>query len=99
VGIDKIGKSFETSTKFGFWDQGCQIFLEKIYQNEGKCTKLPRHYQLAIKYTKLQQNIPNDHKIFQYFPVWPSKIYPNWDFVFENKPSGNPVWDSIRVTR
>jgi hypothetical protein len=20
----------------------------------------------------------------------PSKIYPNWDFGFENKPSGNP---------
>jgi hypothetical protein len=22
----------------------------------------------------------------------PSKIYPNWDFWFENKPSGNPAW-------
>jgi hypothetical protein len=21
----------------------------------------------------------------------PSKIYPNWDFWFENKPSGNPA--------
>jgi hypothetical protein len=21
----------------------------------------------------------------------PSKIYPNWDFWFENKPSGNPL--------
>jgi hypothetical protein len=21
----------------------------------------------------------------------PSKIYPNWDFRFENKPSGNPA--------
>jgi hypothetical protein len=24
----------------------------------------------------------------------PSKIYPNWDFWFENKPSGNPVRNS-----
>jgi hypothetical protein len=23
----------------------------------------------------------------------PSKIYPNWDFGFENKPSGNPDVD------
>jgi hypothetical protein len=32
--------------------QGCQIFLDTIYQNEGKCTKLPQHYQMAIKYAK-----------------------------------------------
>jgi hypothetical protein len=24
----------------------------------------------------------------------PSKIYPNWNFCFENKPSGNPTRDS-----
>jgi hypothetical protein len=24
----------------------------------------------------------------------PSKIYPNWDFWFEKKPSGDPVADS-----
>jgi hypothetical protein len=23
--------------------------------------------------------------------LWPSKIYPKWDFWFENKPSGNPA--------
>jgi hypothetical protein len=23
----------------------------------------------------------------------PSKIYSNWDFWFENKPSGNPTYD------
>jgi hypothetical protein len=33
--------------------QGCQIFLDTIYQNEGKYTKLPHHHQMAIKYTKL----------------------------------------------
>jgi hypothetical protein len=32
----------------------------------------------------------------------PSKIYPNWDFGFENKPSGNPdpnraVFNPLRV--
>jgi hypothetical protein len=31
---------------------------------------------------------------FQSRYVRPSKIYPNWDFWFENKPSGNPGhWD------
>jgi hypothetical protein len=32
---------------------------------------------MVIKYTKI-------------FHTRPSKIYPNWDFWFENKPSGNP---------
>jgi hypothetical protein len=26
----------------------------------------------------------------RFFIARPSKIYPNWDFWFENKPSGNP---------
>jgi hypothetical protein len=34
------------------WRQGCQIFLDTIYPNEGKYTKLPQHDQIAIKYTK-----------------------------------------------
>jgi hypothetical protein len=56
------------------------------------------------KYTKLPQNIPNVNKIYQKSVKWtkcpkniptssiarPSKIYPNLDFWFENKPSGNP---------
>jgi hypothetical protein len=56
------------------------------------------------KYTKLPQNIPNYHKIYQMttkYTKWPqnkptlsitrpSKIYPNWDFWFENIPYGNP---------
>jgi hypothetical protein len=30
--------------------------------------------------------------MYHHFPIlWPSKIYPNWDFGFENKPSGNLV--------
>jgi hypothetical protein len=39
-------------------EQGCQIFLDTIYQNGGKYTKLPLNYQMAIK-------IPNICKIFQ----------------------------------
>jgi hypothetical protein len=31
---------------------GCQIFHDTIYQNEAKYTKLPQHYQMAIKYIK-----------------------------------------------
>jgi hypothetical protein len=31
--------------------------------------------------------------MYQDFPLQdPQKIYPNWDFGLENKPSGNPVW-------
>jgi hypothetical protein len=40
-------------------------------------------YQMAIKYSNRPYNIT--------FSVSrSSKIYPNWDFWFENKPSGNP---------
>jgi hypothetical protein len=56
------------------------------------------------KCTKSTQNVPNGRKISQSFLKYykwpqnistfthlrPSKIYPNWDFWFENKPSGNP---------
>jgi hypothetical protein len=33
-------------------EQGCQIFLDTIYQNGEKYTKLPLNYQMAIKYTR-----------------------------------------------
>jgi hypothetical protein len=29
--------------------QGCQIIINTIYQNEGKYTKLPQHYQKCTK--------------------------------------------------
>jgi hypothetical protein len=32
--------------------QGCQIFLDTIYQNKGKYTTLPQHDPIAINYTK-----------------------------------------------
>jgi hypothetical protein len=46
-------------------------------------------------------NISNLHKIFQmaikytFSNLLPSKINPNWDFGFENKPSGNPAYDRV----
>jgi hypothetical protein len=59
------------------------------------------------KCTKSTQNAPNDHKIaqvsekysiisityiYQHFP--PPINYPNWDFGFETKPSGNPEFST-----
>jgi hypothetical protein len=41
-------------------------------------------YQTVRKFTKWLQNIPTSSV------ERPSKIYPNWDFGFENIPSGNP---------
>jgi hypothetical protein len=40
--------------------------------------------------------IPDRHKIYQLFSFQGhSKIYPNLDFCFENKPSGNPGWNAF----
>jgi hypothetical protein len=60
---------------------------EKIYQFTINCTKrlyIHKLYQMAVKYSKLSSNVT----IFS-IPR-PSKFYPNWDFWFENKSSGNP---------
>jgi hypothetical protein len=43
---------------------------------------------MATKYTKWTENLPNAHITFSV--AKPSKIYPNCDICFENKPSGNP---------
>jgi hypothetical protein len=41
-------------------------------------------YQMDKIFSKRPKNIPT-------FSIpRPSKIYPSWDFWFENKPSGNP---------
>jgi hypothetical protein len=59
---------------------------------------------MNTKCTKWTQNVPNGNKISQKsvkYSKWPfnistlsnlgpSKIYTNWDFGFEKKPSGNP---------
>jgi hypothetical protein len=46
-------------------NQGCQIFLCPKYQNGEKYTKLPKIYQMAIKYFQWALNRPNGHKIYQ----------------------------------
>jgi hypothetical protein len=33
-----------------------------------------------------------------FYILRPSKIYPNWDFWFENMPSGNPAWQAYLCT-
>jgi hypothetical protein len=52
---------------------------------------------MVIKYPKSRESIPNGHEMYKHFPIYvrPSKINPNWDFWFENKPSGNRCNDFI----
>jgi cytochrome c len=62
-----------------------RCFTIQKYQNGKNIPNDRKLYQMAIKYKKWSQNIPK-------FSIrWPSKIYPNLDFWFESKPSGNPV--------
>jgi hypothetical protein len=35
--------------------------------------------------------------MYHFFISWPSKIYPNFDFWFENIPSGNPAPMTLKV--
>jgi hypothetical protein len=42
---------------------------------------------MSLKYSKWQYNIST------FSNLRTSKIYPNWDFWFENKPSGSPDTD------
>jgi hypothetical protein len=72
--------------------QGCQIFLGTSYQNGKNFTNIPQKipnvyqiYQMAVKWTKRPWNIPKS-SIARH-----SKNYPNFDFWFENIPSGNPA--------
>jgi hypothetical protein len=57
---------------------------------------LEKMYQINLKYMKWSWSIPIVRKIFQmvlkstFSHPRLSKIYPNLDFWFENKPSGNP---------
>jgi hypothetical protein len=71
--------------------QGCQIFLDTIYQNMGKYTKLPQLYQIALEFTKW----PQTFQIFiKYTNIFHSKALQNLSksgfFWSENIPSGNP---------
>jgi hypothetical protein len=49
-------------------------------------TKIPNSNEIYQNGNK----VPNDPEIYQIFMPSPSKIYQNWPFWFENKPSGNP---------
>jgi hypothetical protein len=71
--------------------QGCQIFHFTIFQS-GK--NIPIDYKI----TKCPLNIPYCRKVFpmtKHITTFSiprsSKIYPNWYFWSEKKPSGNPV--------
>jgi hypothetical protein len=75
--------------------------------------KTEKMYQININCTEWTEHIPNARKILQMAIKYrwtfsnqrPSKIYPNWDFWFKSKPSGNPIENAseksieIRVTR
>jgi hypothetical protein len=52
-------------------------------------------YHMVVEYPNSLWNITDDHKYISAFSnLRHSKIYPNWDFWFEKKPSGNPVPDN-----
>jgi hypothetical protein len=57
----------------------------KIYQISTKLLNDLKIYPTGIIYSKWALNTP------KFSIVRPSKIYPNWDFWFENIPSGNPA--------
>jgi hypothetical protein len=58
---------------------------EKNVPNDRKISNGHKIYQMAVKLTKWPLNIPTSSI------AKPSIIYPNWDFWFENKPSGIPA--------
>jgi hypothetical protein len=69
--------------------------LEKMYQMNTKCTEWAYMYVHIPNVSKI--GIPNEHKIHMstFSNLRPSKFFPNWDFWFENKPSGNPGDDQL----
>jgi hypothetical protein len=77
---------------FGDCDVTAQIKVARFFSVQhtktGKTYQMTicKIYQMTIKYTKCTQNIPNGRKIHMYtiFIARPSKIYPNWDFWFDN---------------
>jgi hypothetical protein len=47
-------------------------------------------YQMVIKYSKCQIHFVHMY-VSAFSNLRPTNIYPNLDFWFENKPSGNPA--------
>jgi hypothetical protein len=71
-------------------NRSCQIFLGKTYQNGKNIPNDHKRYQKAIKYILFCRKVDKMAiKIPTSSFARPSKIYPNWDFWFENIPSGN----------
>jgi hypothetical protein len=73
-------------------NKGCQMVswskhtkMETIIPNDHKL------YQMAIKYTKRRIVHKSPSNIPTYSIPSPSKIFPNWDFWYENKPSGSHI--------
>jgi hypothetical protein len=64
-----------------------RFFLVHDTKTGKKCTKRTQNVPNG------HQNIPNASKIFQMAMkhIYIFQLYPNWDFWFENKPSGNPA--------
>jgi hypothetical protein len=52
---------------------------------------------MSIEYSNVNKMLQMSIKILTFYNVptyvRPSEIYPNWDFLLENKPSGNPALD------
>jgi hypothetical protein len=72
--------------------QGCQIYLDAIDQNGGKCTKLSLKYKIVIIFSKWPYYIPNAYIIYQPFPFQDrSKFTQIGIFGSKYIPSGN-LW-------
>jgi hypothetical protein len=67
VGVANVGVAF-TEKEATCGVQGCQIYLDTIYQIREKYTKFPLNYQVSIKCTKWPENISNGQRIYQPFP-------------------------------
>jgi hypothetical protein len=69
----------------GIWErsseQGCQIFLDTIYQNGGKIKiYLQLNYLMSIKIYQMSYHIPNWHKIYEPVPVQCHQNLPKFGF-------------------
>jgi hypothetical protein len=96
------GQKFFLSSTHQFWELFYRIgSLSSIsglpdfsWYNKPKWEK---YTKMATKITfghSIHQNgtkIPNDHEIHQSFPSKALQKCPNWHFLYENIPSGNPA--------
>jgi hypothetical protein len=81
--------SFCLCTYMFFLIRLCRVYSRVARFFLAQHTKTEKIFQMAIKYTRWPQNIPTSAI------TRPSKIYPNWDFRFENVPSGNLGLQSV----